>query len=56
MKLSKKINGKGYISSFTVNISLNEAKSCDFLDENNEPKEVEKIIDSKNNQIIIKLK
>lgn len=56
MKLIAKKGGNGYTSSFTVNISLNDAKNCNFIDENNVPKEIEKIVDAKNNQIIIKLK
>ncbi|MCL1995561.1 MAG: hypothetical protein FWG63_05070 [Defluviitaleaceae bacterium] len=33
MKLIPKKGGHGYISSYTVNISLKLAKSCGFVDE-----------------------
>jgi len=56
MKLSPKKNGKGFMSSYSINIGSLEAQSVGFLDENNQPLEIEKIIDPENKQIIIKLK
>ncbi|MFV0503599.1 MAG: hypothetical protein ACK5LT_06485 [Lachnospirales bacterium] len=56
MKLSPKKNGKGYISSYTVNLSKSDVMACGFLDENNQPIEVEKIIDENNKTITIRKK
>ena len=56
MKLSPKKNGKGFTSSYSINIGSLEAKSAGFIDNNGQPLEVEKIIDPENKQIVIKLK
>ena len=56
MILSPKKNGAGYVSSYTINIGSEEAKKLDFIDAKGFSKELEKIIDTKNKQIIIKLK
>lgn len=56
MILSPKKNGAGYISSYTINIGNKEAKMVDFINKDGDSKELEKIIDTENKQIIIKLK
>lgn len=55
IKLSAKKDGRGYISSYTFNIGVKEAKACNFVSEDGEVKALNKIIDYENNQIIIKL-
>ena len=55
MKLSLKRNGKGYVTSYTINIGTAEARNAGFISDNGQPLEVEKIIDADNKQIIIKL-
>ncbi|MEY8416682.1 hypothetical protein AAK964_10305 [Tissierella praeacuta] len=56
IKLSPKKNGYGNISSYTVNIGANEARECGFIDSDGNILPTEKVIDTANNQIIIKLK
>ncbi len=56
MKLNKKKNGKGYITSYTLNIGSAEAREVGFIDDNNEPLEIEKVIDKENKTITLKLK
>lgn len=56
IKLSPKKNGKGYITSYTLNIGSAEARECEFVDADNNMLPIEKIIDTTNRQIIIKLK
>ena len=56
MILSLKKNGAGYISSYTINIGNKEAEAVGFIDKDGVSKELEKIIDTENKQIIIKLK
>ncbi|MDL2248599.1 hypothetical protein LJB89_02770 [Tyzzerella sp. OttesenSCG-928-J15] len=55
MKLSPKKNGKGYVTSYTINLGTAEARQAGFINADGEPLEVQKIIDPENNQIIIKL-
>ncbi len=50
IKLSAKKGGRGYISSYTVNISKNEAIECGFVDA-----EIVKVIDPEHKTITIKL-
>ncbi len=52
IKLVPKKGGNGYISSFTVNISLKEAEKLGFENNNSSIKLVEKIIDG--DKLIIK--
>lgn len=52
VKLSKKIGGHGYVSSYSINISPAEAKILGLLE--GEDLYVEKIIDSTNSQIVLK--
>jgi len=48
MKLTKKKNGKGYLSGFLTSISLSEAREAGFLDSDNNPLELEKrVIDGR---------
>lgn len=56
IKLSAKKNGYGHISSYTVNIGSSEARQCGFIDSDGNVLPTEKVIDTTNNQIIIKLK
>lgn len=52
IKLVPKKGGNGYISSFTVNISLKEVEKLGFENNNSSIKLVEKIIDG--DKLIIK--
>lgn len=54
--LSPKKGGNGYISSFSVNIGIAEARACGLLDDDGNPLPLEKVLDSDSNQIIIRLK
>lgn len=54
--LSPKKNGKGYLTSYSVNLGTAEIKDVGFLDENNNIVPLEKIIDEENKQIVIKIK
>ena len=51
IKLSPKRNGKGYTSSYSINIAPKEAQICGLIDNR-----IIKIIDEKNGQITIKAK
>ena len=51
MKLIAKKGGNGYVSSYTVNISLNLARKNKLLDDDGMPKEVE--LKSHKNGILI---
>lgn len=55
IKLSPKRAGRGDITSFTINIGINEARQCGFLNSEDNALEVKKVLDPENNQIIIKL-
>lgn len=55
IKLSPKKGGNGYISSYTINIGVAEAKECGLLDDKGNPLPVVKKIDRDNKQIIISL-
>lgn len=55
IKLSAKKDGRGYISSYTFNIGVTEAKDCNFISKDGTTKALNKIIDCENNQIIIRL-
>lgn len=57
VKLSKKVNGNHQSISLTVSIGINEAINCGLISEYNEKNmEIEKILDVKNRQIILKEK
>jgi len=56
IKLSPKKDGYGNVSSYSVNIGATEARQCGFISQDGSALPVEKILDYKNNQIIIKLK
>lgn len=56
MQLSIKKNGKGYITSYSVNIGSAEARRAGFIDANGQPLEIEKIIDETNKTIVFRLK
>ena len=56
MKLTQKKNGKGYITSYQMNIGCAEARQCGFIDENGKPVELEKIILPDKKTIIIQIK
>lgn len=54
MKLRANRNGLGKIGNYTLSIGANEAKTLNLLNEDGTSKELRKIIDKKNNKIIIK--
>lgn len=56
LKLSPKKGGNGYISSFSVSIGIAELRTAGMIDEDGRPMDIEKIIDSQNQQIIIRRK
>ncbi|WP_206457909.1 MULTISPECIES: hypothetical protein [Anaerovoracaceae] len=56
IKLSPKKGGNGYVSSYSVNLGIKEVVACNFLDETGTPLEIEKVIDTEKNQIIIRLR
>ena len=53
IKLSPKRGNYGHITSYTINIGSAEARECGFTADN---VQLEKIVDTKNKQIIIKIK
>ncbi len=55
IKLSPKKGGNGYISSYTINIGVAEAKECGLLDEAGNPLPLVKTIDVENRCVIISL-
>lgn len=56
IKLSKKKNGKGYVTSYSINLGCSEVRECGFLDESGEPFILEKIIDAEHHRIILQYK
>ncbi|MGN0661358.1 MAG: hypothetical protein ACI4JX_06520 [Oscillospiraceae bacterium] len=53
IKLSPKRGNYGHVTSYTVNIGSAEARECGFTEEN---VHLEKIIDTENKQIVIRIK
>lgn len=56
MKLRANKNGSGKIGNYTFSIGSSEAKQLDFLNDDGTSKEIEKVIDVKNKQLILKIK
>ncbi len=56
MILSKKRNGKGYITSYSLNIGSREARMLGFIDQNGNSHILEKDLDVKNHILIVRLK
>ena len=56
IRLSPKKGGNGYLSSFSVNIGIAEAKACGMLSPNGQPAALEKIIDPESKSIIIRVR
>lgn len=56
MILSKKKNGKGYITSYSLNIGSKEARMLGFIDQNGNSHILEKNLDVKNYILIVRLK
>ncbi len=56
MILSKKKNGKGYITSYSLNIGSKEARMLGFIDQNGNSHILEKDLDVKNHILIVRLK
>ncbi len=56
MILSKKKNGKGYITSYSLNIGSREARMLGFIDQNGDSHILEKELDIKNHILIVRLK
>lgn len=54
VRLTKKKNGSGYLTSYTVTIGCAEAREVGFLDENGEPFPLVKIVDTENGTILFK--
>lgn len=54
MKLSKKKNGKGYLSGFLASISLSEARAAGLVGDGDEPLELTKVVED--GRIVIELK
>ena len=55
IKLSPKKNGKGYVTSYSINLGCAEVRECGFIDDDGFAVPIEKIVDPKNSQIIIRL-
>ena len=55
IKLSAKRGGNGYVSSYSVNIGSNEARTCGLVSAEHQIL-LCKVVDDKNEQIIIKPK
>ena len=55
IKLSAKRGGNGYVSSYSVNIGSNEARTCGLISEE-QPILLCKVVDDENEQIIVKPK
>ena len=51
-----KKGGHGHVTSYMVSIGSAEARQVGFVTESGEPLEVEKVIDNKNRQVIIRIK
>lgn len=56
MKLIPKKGGNGYISSYTVNISLKIARNCGLVNEDGTINEIELTDNMNDNSVTIKLK
>lgn len=56
MILSKKKNGKGYITSYSLNIGSKGARMLGFIDQNGNSHILEKELDVKNHILIVRLK
>lgn len=56
MILSKKRNGKGYITSYSLNIGSKEARLLGFIDQNGDSHILEKKLDIENHILIVRLK
>ena len=55
IKLSPKKGGNGYISSYSVNIGIAEARECGLVDNGDNALPIVKTLDPVNNRIIISL-
>lgn len=55
MILSPKYGKAGRVTSYTLNVGCNEAKSCGFVDENGNRNQIKKTIDAENCRIIFEL-
>lgn len=56
MILSKKRNGKGYITSYSLNIGSKEARLLGFIDQNGDSHILERKLDIENHILIVRLK
>jgi len=56
MKLIPKKAGNGYVSSYTVNISLKTARNCGLINEDKTVNEIELIENKEDNSVTIKVK
>lgn len=55
IRLSPKRGGHGHVTSYSVNIGSAEAREVGFLDASNEQLSIEKVIDTENHCVIIRL-
>lgn len=56
MKLRENRGGHGHVTSYTLSVGSAEARHLGFVDKTGERVELEKILDEKNHQLIIRIK
>lgn len=56
MKLRENRGGHGHVTSYTLSVGSAEARHLGFVDETGERVELEKVLDEKNHQLIIRVK
>lgn len=56
MLLRENKAGNGYVSNYTLSISLNEARALGFVDEDGNRIDLEKVMDESHKQLIIRAK
>ncbi|MDR2167372.1 MAG: hypothetical protein LBE35_05935 [Clostridiales bacterium] len=54
-RLRPQKGGHGHVTSFAISVGIAEVRSVGFLNSDNTPKPIIKIIDEANGQIVIKL-
>lgn len=56
IKLSPKKGGHGHVTSYSINLGSAEVRDVGFIDADGNPLPIEKLIDTENNEIIIRLR
>ena len=56
MKLRANKNGPGYVTAYNALIGSAEARRAGFLDEDGNPRELEKFVDEERREIVIRVK